>query len=77
MTRHIAQQNPQAGAVRRIALVTLVAVLHTAGRDPYAAVTRPDAARRPLQPSYAYRLASLARRTAFARLLAGPEVRHG
>lgn len=61
----------------RIALTTLAAVIRTTGRDRYAAVTRPDAPRRPLQPSFAYRLASLARRSALARHIAGPEVRHG
>jgi len=61
----------------RIALVTLAAVIRAPVRGRYAAVTRPDAPVRPLQPSFAYRLASLARRTAFARQLSGPEVHHG
>ena len=61
----------------RIALTTLAAVIRTAKRDPYAAVTRPDAPVRPHQPSFAYRLASLARRSAFARRLSGPEVAMG
>lgn len=61
----------------RIALTTLAAVIRAPVRGQYAAVTRPDAPRRPSQPSFAYRLASLARRSALARQIAGPEVRHG
>ena len=60
----------------RIALVTLAAVIRAPVRGRYAAVTRPDSARRPTQPSFAYRIASLARRSAFARQLAGPEPSH-
>ena len=61
----------------RIALTTLLAVIRAPVRGRYAAVTRPDAAVRPCSPSYGYRLASLARRTAFARQLAGPEGHRG
>lgn len=60
----------------RIARVTLAAVIRAPVCGRYAAVTWPDAPRRPFQPSFGYRLASLARRTAFARQLAGPEPRH-
>lgn len=60
-----------------IALTTLAAVIRAPVRGRYAAVTRPDAHVRPLQPSFAYRLASLARRSSLARQIAGPEVRHG
>ena len=64
--------------MHRIALVTLVAVVRAPVRGQYAAVTRPDAPRRrPSQPSFAYRLASLARRSALARQITGPDVHHG
>ena len=62
--------------MHRIALVTLAAVIRPAVRGQWAAVTRPDADHRPSQPSFAYRMASLARRSALARQLAGREARH-
>lgn len=60
----------------RIALATLAAVIRPNVRGQWAAVTRPDAARRPLQPSFAYRLASLARRSALGRQLSGSDPVH-
>lgn len=63
--------------MHRIALTTLEAVIRAPRRGLYAAVTRPDAPRRPSQPSFAYCLWSLARRSSLARQITGTEVRHG
>ena len=60
----------------RIALVTVRSVLRAPFRGRYAAVTRPDAPRRPYQPSFSYALSSLARRSALGRQLTTPEARH-
>lgn len=61
----------------RIALVTLAAVIRAPRRGIYAAVTRPDAKYRPYQPSFAYSILSLARRSSLARQITGTEVHHG
>lgn len=63
--------------MHRIALTTLAAVIRAPVRGQYAAVTRPDAKYRPYQPSFAYCLWSLARRSSLARQITGTEVRHG